>query len=62
MYDTVMQFFDTLGLSAQAPETFPELATWFVTFFAGLMLVLAVFRLAGYVISGLMSFRGWGGC
>ncbi len=55
MYDTVMQFFDVLGLSAQTPETFPELATWFVLLFAGLMLVLAVFRFAGFLISGFMT-------
>ncbi len=55
MENTIMQFFDVLGLSSTAPETFPELITWFVFVLVGALLVLGVFRLIGSLIGTLMT-------
>lgn len=51
MQDTIMQFFELVGVSPSAPQTFPELITWFVYIIVGIMLVLAVFHVIGTIVS-----------
>lgn len=55
MSDTVIQFFDLIGLSMEVPQTFPELLQWLVYLFVALMLVLAVFRVVGSILSGFLT-------
>lgn len=56
MEETVKQFFEVIGFSMEAPQTFPELVQWFVYVSVALMLVLAVFRVIGSVCSGFFTF------
>lgn len=56
MEETVRQFFEVIGFSMQVPQTFPELLQWFIYIFISLMLVLAVFRVIGSIVSGFFSF------
>ncbi|MBD5530598.1 MAG: hypothetical protein HDQ98_00125 [Lachnospiraceae bacterium] len=57
MSDTIMQFFELVGVSASAPETFPELITWFVYIFVAVMLVLGVFHVIGNIVNTFFSIR-----
>ncbi len=50
MKETIVQFFELVGVSPTAPETFPELMTWFIYIFVGFMLVLAVFHVIGTIL------------
>lgn len=57
MQDTVMQFFELVGVSPSAPETFPELVTWFVYIFVAVMLVLGVFHVIGSIVDTFFGLR-----
>lgn len=57
MQETIMQFFNLVGVSATAPETFPELLTWFVFIYVGIMLVLGVFHVIGSIVTTFFSIR-----
>lgn len=57
MQETIMQFFKLVGLSPTAPETFPELLTWFVFVIVSLFLVLGVFHVIGSIVSVFLDFR-----
>lgn len=57
MKETIMQFFELVGISPEAPQTFPELAAWFVYIFVGVMLVLAVFHVIGSIVNGFLNIR-----
>ncbi len=52
-----MQFFEILGVSPEAPQTFPELVTWFVYIFVGIILVLAVFHVISSIVNAFMDIR-----
>lgn len=58
MDETVRQFFELIGFSMEVPQTFPELIQWFIYIFVALMLVLAVFRVLGGIVSGFFSIGG----
>lgn len=51
MQETIIQFFEIVGISPSAPETFPELITWLVYVFVAVMIVLTVF----HVIAGIVN-------
>ena len=57
MQDTIMQFFEVVGVSPSVPETFPELVTWFVYIFVAVMLVLGVFHVIGSIVNTFFSIR-----
>lgn len=57
MQENIMQFFETVGVSSSAPETFPELITWFVYIFVSVMLILGVFHVIGNIINTFFSIR-----
>ncbi len=57
MQETIMQFFEILGVSPEAPQTFPELVTWFVYIFVGIILVLAVFHVISSIVNAFMDIR-----
>ncbi|MDE5818840.1 MAG: hypothetical protein K2N41_04120 [Lachnospiraceae bacterium] len=57
MQDTIMQFFEVVGVSSSTPETFVELVTWFVFIFVGMMLVLSVFHVIGTILSYFFSCK-----
>lgn len=57
MQETIMQFFELVGVSPTAPETFPELLTWFVFIFIGTMLVLGVFHVIGSILTCFFSIK-----
>lgn len=57
MQETIMEFFEILGISPEVPQTFPELLTWFVYIFVGIILVLGVFHVVGSILTCFFSFK-----
>ena len=57
MEETIRQFFEIVGFSMEVPQTFPELLQWLVYILISLMLVLAVFRVIGSIVTVFVNFK-----
>ncbi len=53
----VSEFMGLIGLNFEPPQTIAELIPYLLTFFVGVVLIVAVFKLIGGIARALMSWR-----